>query len=72
VRRFELVRDQDVSGVSGVGIVAEGVQFHDGQVSVSWFGAHHCVSVWPHIDDVTAIHGHGGLTRIVWLDEEVL
>lgn len=71
MRRFNLVRNEDVSGVSGTGIVAEGVEFHDGQVAVSWFGRHHCVSIWPNIEDVVAIHGHEGRTIIVWLDREI-
>jgi hypothetical protein len=70
MRRFRLVRYVDVSGVSGTGIVAEGVQFHDGQVAVSWFGKHHCVSVWPAFQDVEAIHGHGGSTIFEWIDQE--
>ena len=66
MKRFKLVRHVDVSGVSGTGIVAEGVVFHDGQVAVSWFGQHHCVSVWPDIESVVAIHGHHGSTVIEW------
>jgi hypothetical protein len=68
MRRFRLVRFVDVSGVSGTGVVAEGVQFDDGQVAVSWFGKHHCVSVWPSVEDVEAIHGHEGATVIEWED----
>ena len=68
MRRFQLIRKEDVSGVSGVGLVAEGVEFHDRQVAVSWFGAHHCLSVWPSVEDVVAIHGHGGLTVVEWVD----
>src|SRR4051794_16547249 len=34
--RFELHRDQDISGVSGVGVVAEGVAFTDGTVALRW------------------------------------
>ena len=71
MRRFQLDRVTDVSGVSGTGIVADGIQFHDGQVVVSWFGQHHCVSIWPAIEDVIAIHGHEGATKVVWLDEEL-
>jgi len=71
MRTFKLVRHEDVSGVSGTGVVAEGVIFHDGQVAVSWFGKHHCVSVWPNIEDVEAIHGHEGRT-IVEFDEREL
>jgi hypothetical protein len=69
MRRFELVRDHDVSGVSGVGVVAEGVAFTDGTVSLRWtVGEHRCTSTWGSIADVEAIHGHGGSTRVVWLD----
>lgn len=69
-RRFRLQRDVDVSGVSGVGIVAEGVEFSDGTVVVRWISAGNPSStvVWPDMAAVEHIHGHGGATRIVWLD----
>lgn len=68
-RRFELHRDLDVSGVSGTGVVAEGVAFTDGTAVVHWIaGEHHSTVVWPDVAGVEAIHGHGGATRLVWLD----
>ena len=66
MRTFKLVRDEDISGVSGIGIVAEGVVFHDDQVVLSWFGRHHTIEVCPTMADVIAIHGHSGATRIVY------
>jgi len=67
--RFELHRDVDISDISGTGIVAEGVEFTDKSVTLRWR------SEWPAsvvcdggIESVKAIHGHGGQTRIVWLD----
>jgi hypothetical protein len=66
IKTFRLVRKEDVSGVSGTGVVAEGVQFHDGQVVMSWFGQYHTIEVAPNIESVTAIHGHGGKTVIQW------
>ena len=65
-RTFKLVRSRDVSGVSGEGLVAEGAMFHDGQVVLSWFGRHHTLEIAPNIEDVIAIHGHSGCTKIVW------
>jgi hypothetical protein len=69
VRNFILVRDEDVSGVSGTGVVAEGTKFSNGLVVVSW------VSEWPTVtthvrgmESVEFIHGHCGKTRVVWLD----
>jgi hypothetical protein len=66
VRTFKLLRKEDISGVSGTGEVAEGVEFHDGQVVLSWFGQHHTLEVAPSVDTVLSIHGHGGRTEIVW------
>jgi len=69
-RRFELQRDVDVSGVSGTGVVADGIEFPDGTVSLRWRGE------WPTsvvfhdrgMDSVKHIHGHGGATRVVYVD----
>lgn len=71
MRTFHLLRKHDVSGVSGVGRVAEGIEFHDHQCVLSWFGQHHSIAVYPCIEDLVAIHGHNGSTLIEW-DEEVL
>ena len=66
MRSFILRRLEDVSGVSGVGIIAEGVEFHDGQVALSWFGHHHTLEVSPSLRDIMAIHGHEGRTVLEW------
>lgn len=69
-RNFELHRDTDVSGISGTGIVAEGVVWSDGAVSVRWIvGEHRSTVAWESVEAVEAIHGHQGATRIVWLDD---
>lgn len=68
LRTFSLRRKVDVSGVSGVGTVAEGIEFHDGQCVLSWFGQFHSVSVWPKIADIEAVHGHEGATEVIWND----
>lgn len=62
---FHLQRDTDVSGVSGTGIVADGVIWPDGTVSVRWRGEHPSIVFWRSIEAVKAIHGHNGATRIV-------
>lgn len=70
LRRFHLVRDVDLTGVSGTGIVAGGVRFPTGWVALSWFTEVTSVAFYPSIAAIERIHGHGGATRIVWLDEE--
>ncbi|WP_442803454.1 hypothetical protein OG411_19200 [Streptomyces pseudogriseolus] len=67
-RLFHLERDTDVTGVSGTGRVADGVQWPDGTVALRWIGDRPSTTVWGSVDDVAAIHGHGGATRIVWAD----
>lgn len=68
MRRFELVRHEDITGVSGAGVVAEGVQWSNGQVVVCWRGEHSSVVVWPSMEDAMAIHGHDGATEAHFLD----
>lgn len=71
MRRFQLHRDEDVSGVSGTGIVAEGARFTDGHAVVRWVvGEHRSTVCWDDIESVVAIHGHNGATRLVWIDPE--
>lgn len=69
-RRFQLERDTDVTGVSGTGVVAEGVEFSDGVVALRWTSAYPTSVVFHDrgMESVEAVHGHGGSTRIVYLD----
>lgn len=64
---FRLVRDRDVSGVSGTGLVAWGVRFPDGRVATRWHAEIAQTCTWDSIEHVEAIHGHGGATRVEWL-----
>lgn len=68
--RFHLLRTVDPSGVSGTGLVAEGVEFSNGGCVIHWFGPHQSIVVWESIADVLAIHGHDGDTTIQWLGLE--
>ena len=62
---FQLQRDEDESGVSGVGVVAQGVMFDDGTAALRWLTEHKSTAVYESLDSLEAIHGHGGKTRIV-------
>lgn len=68
MRLFRLVRDQDVSGVSGTSIVAEGVVFSTGKVVLSWCSEYRPVSVYDTVRDPHTVNGHEGRTRIQRLD----
>ncbi|HEU5046145.1 MAG TPA: hypothetical protein VFT75_18640 [Nocardioidaceae bacterium] len=68
MRTFHLERDEDATGVSGTGRVAEGVVFSDGRVAMRWLTETASTAVYDNIADVTAIHGHNGSTRVVLAD----
>lgn len=67
-RVFCLMRDEDVSGVSGTGKVAEGIVFSNGMVSIGWCKAIPSQVTYMSLDDAVAIHGHKGATRFVFVD----
>lgn len=68
MKTFHLLRHEDKSGVSGTGIVAEGVVFSTGKVSLGWLTLVKSVAVYDSIEDCEVIHGHNGATQIVWQD----
>lgn len=68
MRRFYLERLADATGVSGTGRVAEGVQFENGWVALTWLTQYTSVAFYPNMAHVSAIHGHAGATRVVWVD----
>lgn len=68
MKRFQLHRKQDATGVSGTGIVAEGVVFSTGWVALTWLTQVNSIVFYPAIENVQYIHGHNGMTEIVYLD----
>jgi len=66
VRVFRLVRSEDVSGVSGIGVVAWGAVFPDGVAVLRWRTAGGSTAVYGSVEDVERIHGHDGRTVLVW------
>jgi hypothetical protein len=66
LRVFQLLRDEDISGVSGVGRVAVGVVFPSGKVVLEWLGENRSFEIFDTIEYVDRIHGHGGKTRVVF------
>jgi hypothetical protein len=68
-RRFVLNRLEDETGISGTGIVAEGVEFSDGTAAMRWISAHTSTAVYASMAEIEAIHGHNGKTRVDFIDE---
>ena len=70
MRRFRLIRDEDPTGISGTGVVAEGVVLSSGKAILEWLTDWPTSVVWHErgLESIERIHGHNGLTRIEWMD----
>lgn len=68
-KRFVLFRREDQSGVSGTGIVAEGVQFSTGRCVIVWLGQYPSIGIYDSIEALEKVHGHDGSTEMRWIDE---
>ncbi len=77
MRRFTMGREVDYSGVSGTGIVLEGVQFSTGVVVIHWLTPppRGSISIFDSLDQFLAIHVQphpGNRTVVVFEDGEEL
>ena len=70
VRTFKLYRYQDMSGVSGTGLVAEGIVFKTGKTVICWSRSPYSVTVFDSLDEMIQVHGHHGKTEIRWEDSQ--
>lgn len=70
MRRFYLDRNEDASGVSGLGRIAEGCKFDNGWCALTWLTGMATLSWYSSVEELVEIHGHGGMTRVTWVDED--
>ena len=63
MQAYIVIRETDVSGVSGVGEVAQAIQFDSGQVVVGWLVPPHSLSIHDSLEAAVAVHGHNGATK---------
>ena len=72
MRRFVLVRHSDVTGRSGVGINAEGVEWRGGTADLHWVTDYESFVHWPTgVEGILAVHGHEGATVARFLDDPI-
>jgi len=76
MKKFIMIRTNDISGVSGTGRVLDGVQFTNGKVAISWFGNDKVkatsVTIWDNFEDFESVHvtSHPeNQTKIIWEDD---
>ena len=66
MRTFELHRMEDATGISGLGIIAEGVEFGDGTCALRWKTDARSTAVYDDLKTLEKIHGHQGKTKVVF------
>lgn len=55
-RVFQMVRNADETGVSGTGVVADGIEFPNGMVSVCWRSKTPSVNVYRSFVEFKHVH----------------
>ena len=68
MRRFVLIRVEDLTGVSGTGEVAEGTVFSSGLAVIHWLREPFAMGVYQSLEDVISVHGHEGRTQLQFID----
>ena len=68
MRRFVLIRVEDLTGVSGTGEVAEGTVFSSGLAVIHWLREPYAMGVYQTLEDVISVHGHEGRTQLQFID----
>lgn len=70
MRNFILVREKDVSGCSGTGVVAEGTIFIDGQAVLKWLREPFALGIFASVEELLSVHGHEGNTTVQFADNQ--
>lgn len=73
IKTYRLVRNKDVNGLSGTGVVALIAVFPSGRAIMEWIASNHpTVSIFNGgVEEILLIHGHNGSSVIESLDEPI-
>lgn len=65
LQEFYLLRKKDVSGVSGLGIVARGVVLPSHRAILEWCTSHETFGLYDNLQQIRDLHGHEGATEVI-------
>jgi len=71
MRRFYIQRDEDISETSGTGKVAEGIEWSNGKITLTWLSEYESYEFHQSATALEKIRTHKGKqasTKIVWID----
>lgn len=65
IKEFYLLRNKDINGISGTGVIARGVVLPSGRCVMEWQTVHPTITIFANIDEVKFLHGHEGATDVI-------
>lgn len=65
---FVIIRETDNTGISGIGIVADGVQFKNGKCVLCWRGKIQTIVIHENIKSVMQLSCSHSKSKIKWLN----
>ena len=68
VRLFNLFRETDSTGLSGIGNVAEGIEFSNKKVVICWSNNISSIVVYDNIEDFKKISCSHSTSKIIFKD----
>lgn len=68
MKQFLLNRKEDISGVSGTGVIAHGVILPSGRVVMEWVTKHKSIAIYDSIDEIQMLHAHPGKTELIYIN----
>ena len=66
MKYFILERKEDETGISGTGVIAEGIVWSDGTVAYRWLTNTPTTVIIDNVENVETLHGHDGKTKLVY------
>lgn len=69
IKLYKLVRNKDVTGLSGTGDVAFIAKLPSGRCVMEWTSNHPTITIFANLDELILIHGHNGSSVLECLDE---
>jgi len=68
VKPFYMKRNVDINGLSGTGVVAVGVMWPNGRVTICWTSIKSSTENHDSMENLIELHGHAGNTEFIFGD----
>lgn len=66
MKRFHLLRHEDIHGNSGIGVVAVGIQLPSGKCVMEWLSSEITDTIFENYEQIIRLHSHDGKTELIW------